>query len=56
MEIVELPEVKTPFQCSTSELLDMDLSSQQSRTFKSPNFALMDTPAFSSLLKPLNFE
>lgn len=49
VEIAELPnEVQTPFQCRTSELLDIDLSSQQCRKFESPKFALMDTPAFSS--------
>jgi len=47
--MAELPnEVQTPFQW-TSELLDIDISSQQCGMFMSPkNFSLMDTPAFSS--------
>ncbi|XP_018829051.1 uncharacterized protein LOC108997301 isoform X1 [Juglans regia] len=57
MEIVELPkEIQTPFQHRTLELLDMNCSSQQCRTFKSPKFALMNTPKLSSVLNPLNFE
>ncbi|KAG2677208.1 hypothetical protein I3760_12G088400 [Carya illinoinensis] len=57
MEIVELPkEIQTPFQHRTLELLDINRTSQQCRTFKSPKFALMDTPKLSSVLNPLDFE